>query len=197
MTDMNQKINCIKNRKITEKSLRHIRNIKNTPKDYNLKNSLTNVNNEGDVNNDNVDNINNIDDINNKPIEEYYNKNLLPVNNIKKYASFMRSLQGDKYKWKLLHKRLLLSSKINYEVDDKLHTQLKNEAIWLKENHNNVVILNKSDVHNKVAPSVKNFKENYNVFKLPSKDEAKDIAKITDNISNNLLLDNTKMQDLS
>jgi hypothetical protein len=100
----------------------------------------------------------------------------------------MRSLQEDKYKWKLLHKRLLLSSKINYDKDTELHSQLKHEARWLKEHHDDVVILNKSNVYSKVAPSVKNCKENYNIFKIPSKDD----VKLLNNESRDTLRDTIK-----
>lgn len=163
-------LNMLKKRKTQDKS-KEIKNKKNTPKDYNIKNNLKRDNKD---NKDDKDN----DDVNdsiflNKASEEYYNKHILPINNIKNYNSTIRSLKEDLYKWKLLHKRLLLSSKINSEENPDLSLQLKNEAHWLKENQKNTVILNKYNVHDKTPPSVKNSKENYNIYTLPSRYDIK------------------------
>lgn len=158
MTQRNEDIlKFLKNRKITENP---IRNKKNTPKDYNVKSEF--IKNDTNTNNSIF-----LD----PSMEEYYNKNFLPINNIKKYSSLMRSMKEDTYKWKLLHKRLLLSSKI--ETDDSLCVQYKKEADWLKKNQKDTVILNKSNVYSKIAPSVKNCKENYNIYTLPTRSDIK------------------------
>ena len=155
--------NFLKHRKTADKS-REIKNKKNTPKDFNIKNDFNK--------NKNSDNNTNADDLFLDPsMQQYFTKNMLPINNIKNYSSFMRSIKEDTYKWKLLHKRLLLSSKLESDTDVSL--QLKNEAVWLKTNQKNAVILNKSNIHDKSHPSVKNCKENYNVYTLPSRNDIK------------------------
>jgi hypothetical protein len=160
---MNEAIlNMLKHRKTNDKS-KQIKNKKNTAKDYNIKNNL----------NKNTNNVNENDNIFlNEASMEYYNKHVLPITNIKKYNSTVRSFKEDLYKWKLLHKRLLLSSKINSE-DTELSSVLRNEAYWLKNNQKTTVIVNKSNIFDKTAPSVKNSKENYNIYTLPTKYDVK------------------------
>lgn len=158
-------LNMLKNRKTQDKS-KKIKNTKNTPKDYHIKNNLRKDTNYKDI--DDNESI-----FSNKESEEYYNKHILPINNIKKYNSTIRSLKEDLYKWKLLHKRLLLSSKINSDQEPELSLQLKNEAYLLKKNHKDTVILNKSNIYDKTAPSVKNSKENYNIYTLPTRYDIK------------------------
>lgn len=161
---MNEAIlHILKHRKINDKS-KEIKNKKNTPKDYNIKNNLKKNKNDNTNENDNI--------FLNEASMEYYNKHILPINTIKNYNSTVRSFKEDLYKWKLLHKRLLLSSKINNN-DIELSSMLKNEAYWLKNNNKTTVILNKSNIYDKTAPSVKNSKENYNIYTLPTKYDVK------------------------
>lgn len=159
-------LNMLKNRKTQDKSKEN-KNTKNTPKDYNIKKNLKKDTNDKDFD-DNTSSM-----FSNKSSEEYYNKHILPINNIKKYNSTIRSLKEDLYKWKLLHKRLLLSSKINSDQKPELSLQLKNEAYLLKKNHKDTVILNKSNIYDKTAPSVKNCKENFNIYTLPTRYDIK------------------------
>ena len=181
MTDFNEKLlNIIKNRKITKKSLKDIRNKKNTPKDFNILNEFLKANQNKTNNNKNFTTNANIDEnISDENISEGYNieessfqdycnnNSLLQFDNIKKYNSLIRLLNGAYLnKWKPLYRRLLLSSKLNSEINTELSIRLKNDANWLKINSKELILMNNSNIYDKTSPSLQNLK-NYKVCMSP------------------------------
>jgi len=157
MEELNQKI---KNRKITEK--KDIKNKHNTPKDYNTQSEFAKDN---QINNDNE--CYNIDG--DCSFENYCNNTTtLQFNNVKKYNSLIRILNGEYLnKWRPLYRRLLISSQINKEINPELSLRLKNDAIWLKNNSKHLVLMNNTNMHDKASPSLKNLK-NYKVCMSPT-----------------------------
>ena len=178
MTELQEKIiNVIKNRKITEQSLKDIKNKKNTPKDFNVLNSFLQTNQ--DDSNKNLENYN----ISNNSFENYCNNNsLLEFNNIKKYNSLNRLLNGTSLnKWKPLHRRLLMASKLNIESNPELSYKLKNDANWLKSNSKDLILIHNSNVRDKSSPSLKNL-ENYKVCMNPTYNLRKNILEKNHNL---------------
>ena len=175
MTDFSEKIqNIIKNRKITEKSLKDIKNKKNIPKDFNILNDFLKANQSKEK----IDDGYNFEDTS---FQDYCNNSsLLQFDNLKKYNSLIRLLNGTYLnKWRPLYRRLLISSKINFESNPELSVRLKNDAIWLKQNYKDLVLMHNSNLQDKSSPSLINLK-NYKVCMSPAYNLQKNIL-----ISNN------------
>ena len=187
MAENNEKIlNILKNRKITEKSLKDIKNKKNTPKDYNIFSEFIKKNLE-DKNNE-ADNILKEDKILasykvlDGSFEDFCSKNTLIFDNVKRYSSLLRILNGEYLnKWKPLYRRLIMASKLNSEIDPELSLRLKSDAKWLKLNSKDLVLIHKSNMYDKSSPSLKNL-ENYKVYMLPTKELKYKLTNKNDNL---------------
>ena len=171
MTELKEKIlNIIKNRKITEKNLKDINNKKNTPKDFNALSSFL------QTNQDNSEKKTESYNVTDGSFENYCNDNsVLQFDNIKKYNSLLRLLNGTFLnKWKPLYRRLIMSSKLNSEINPELSNRLKNDAMWLRTNFKDLILIHNSNMHDKSSPSLKNL-ENYKVCMSPTYNLRKNI----------------------
>lgn len=176
MTELNE----IRHRKITEKPLKDINNKKNTPKDYNTINDFLKDNQQNKEKGGY--------DITEGSFEDYCNNySSLEFNNVKKYNSLIRILNGEYLnKWRPLYQRLLLSAKINSDTNPELSKRLKNDAEWLKLNSKELVLVHNTNIHDKCSPSLKNLK-NYRVHMSPKYDPLKNVILPPKNTTNNLL----------